>query len=296
MQSTSSRSNKDLIIWSSFIFLMLAWGSSFILMKRGLTAYTPAQVASTRIGTAAIALSFLAIQHFKFIPRHLYFYVFISAMCGIAIPAFMFTIAETHLSSSIAGVLNALTPCMTFIIGVVFFRHSGGHLKIIGLLLGFAGSATLILLNAKGELDLNTWALFVVFATLCYGINLNIVKNYLRDIKPLHLSTVTVALAGIFGLVYMLSTNWYMIYKTAPNGKSAMFAMVTLGLLGTATAQIVFNKMLQLSSAIFASSITYFIPLVAIIWGVLDGEGFNLWQVLGVLMIIGGIIILNKFK
>ena len=275
---------------------MLAWGSSFILMKRGLTAYTPAQVASTRIAVAFLALSFLAVQHFKYIPRHLYFYVFVSAMCGIAIPAFMFTIAETHLNSSIAGVLNALTPCMTFIIGVVFFKHSAGHLKIIGLLLGFAGSATLILVNARGELDLNTWALFVVFATLCYGINLNIVKNYLHDVKPLHLSTVSVAIAGIFGLIYMLSTNWYTIFITAPNGKSAMLAMVTLGLLGTAAAQIVFNRMLQLSSAIFASSITYFIPIVAIIWGVLDGEGFTIWQFLGVLMIIGGIIILNKFK
>ena len=177
-----------------------------------------------------------------------------------------------------------------------FFQNSSSPLKIVGLLLGFAGSATLILVNASGGLDLNTWALFVVVATLCYGINLNIVKNYLQEIKPLHLSTVTVAIAGVFGFIYMLSTNWYYTFTTAPFGKSAMLAMVTLGLLGTAAAQIVFNRMLLMSSAIFASSITYFIPIVAILWGVLDGEGFNFWQFLGLLMIIGGIVILNKFK
>ena len=288
--------NKNLNIWVSFIFLTIAWGSSFILMKRGLMAYTPAQVASTRVGTAMLALIFLAAKHIKYIPRHLYFYVFVSAMCGICVPAFLFTIAETHLNSSIAGVLNALTPCMTFIIGVIFFKKSSGPLQILGLMLGFAGSATLILVNTAGKLDLNTWALFVVVATLCYGVNLNIVKNYLNDIKPLHLSTVTVAIAGVFGMVYMFTTNWYTTFTTVPFGKSAMLAMVTLGLLGTAAAQIVFNRMLQMSSAIFASSITYFIPIVAILWGVLDGEGFNFWQFLGLLMIIGGIVILNKFK
>jgi drug/metabolite transporter (DMT)-like permease len=287
---------QNLVVWSSFLFLTLAWGSSFILVKRGLQAFSPAQVASIRLSVAMLALIGLAVQHVGQIPRARMGYVFLSALLSIFMPAYCFALAQMGISSSIAGVLNALTPSMAFVIGLLFFQQKSNTFKVLGLALGFLGSALLILVNSKGQIALNAYALFVVVATFGYGINVNIVKRYLHDVKPLHLSTVSVAIAGLFAVTYLLSTNWLTILQTAPKGQSAFLAACTLGLLGTAAAQIFFNRMLQLSSAVFASSITYFIPIVAVMWGIWDGEILTFLHLIGIAMIIGGIVILNRFR
>jgi drug/metabolite transporter (DMT)-like permease len=296
VSSSDTKRTGEVGVWIAFFFLTLAWGSSFMLAKRGLMAYSALQVAGLRLSAAMLALIGLAVVHIRHIPLRKLPYVLASATLAVFAPAFLFATAQTGLDSSLAGVLNALTPCMTFVLGIAFFQQPFGWGKMTGLLLGFAGSAVLILVNARGELSVNHFALYVVVATMCYGLNLNLIKHFLGDVRSLHLSTVTVSMAGLMALPFLLSSDWLQVFQQAPQGRPALFASVFLGLLSTAFAIVVFNWMLSRTSAIFASSITYFIPIVAVCWGVLDGEQFSFWHYAGMAAIIGGIIVLNRFK
>ena len=297
---TPSRLSQDksvsLTIWASFFILTLAWGSSFILVKRGLQAFTPWQVASIRMSAAGISLIGFAVFHIKQIPREKLKYIFITSLLSMFIPAYLFCWAQMGISSSVAGVLNSLTPAFTFIAGIAFFKQKSKTLQIVGLLIGFLGSALLILVNAKGTFSLNGYAFLVVLASCCYGFNVNIIKKYLSGINPLYMTTVSVSIAGLLALPYLLTTNWLDIVRDAPKGRESLMAAVTLGVAGTAFAQIVFNRMLQYASAVFASSITYFVPIVAVMWGVLDSEILLFWHYIGMIGIIVGILILNRAK
>ena len=286
----------SLIIWVSFFVLTVSWGSSFILVKRGLQAYSSWQVASIRLSAAFMALGGLAFFHIKQIPKEKLKYIIISGLLGMFIPSYMFSLAQMGISSSVAGVLNALTPAFAFIVGIIFFKQPSKLMQIVGLSIGFIGSALLILVNSKGEFSLNAYAFCIVFATACYGLNVNIVKKYLTGVNPLHITTVSVATAGLLGLAHLLTTNWLEIARNAPKGKESLLAAVVLGLIGTAFSQLVFNKMLRYSTAVFATSITYFIPIVALMWGVWDGETMSFWQYIGMAGIIAGVLILNRFK
>jgi drug/metabolite transporter (DMT)-like permease len=292
----SSTPSVSTLIWLSFFVLTLAWGSSFILVKRGLEAYSSWQVASLRIVSAFAALGVFGAMALRHIPVRKLPIIFVSSMLSMFVPAYLFSAAQIGVSSSVAGVLNALTPVFTFIMGIVFFRQPSKWLQIVGLSLGFVGSALLILRGKQGEFALNGYAFCVVAATVCYGLNVNLVKKYLFDVKPLHYSAVAVSMGGILAAMHFFSTNWHEIYQTAPKGKSAFWAIVTLGVMGTAFSQLIFNMMLQYATAVFASSITYFIPIVAVMWGVWDGEILTLWHFLGMACIIGGILIINKAK
>ena len=283
-------------IWLSFFVLTLAWGSSFILVKRGLQAFTPWQVASIRLAAAFAVMIPFALRYVREIPKAQFPYIILSGLLSMFIPAYLFCAAQMGLSSSIVGVLNALTPAFTFIFGVFLFHQKSKNMQIIGLIIGFIGSAILIIVNAKGQFALNNYAFYVVAATICYGINVNMVKRYLPDVKAIHLTSLAVATSGIFAILYLLSTDWLTVLNTAPKGKESFIAAITLGVMGTAFAQLIFNQMLRYSTAVFASSITYFIPIVAVMWGVWDGEILHLWHYFGIVCIIGGILILNKFR
>jgi drug/metabolite transporter (DMT)-like permease len=282
--------------WISFIVLTIAWGSSFMLVKRGLQSFSPWQVASIRL-TAAMTVFFpFALRYFKEIPKSQLPYIILSGLLSMCIPAFLFCAAQIGLSSSIVSVLNALTPAFTFLVGVFFYHQKSKLMQIVGLTIGFIGSALLIFINAKGEIAINFSAFYVVIATILYGINVNMVKRYLPDVKALHLTSVAVTASGLLTLPYLLSTDWIYVLNNAPKGKESFFAAVALGVISTAFAQFIFNRMLQYSTAVFASSITYFIPIVAVMWGVLDGEVLLPLHFLGMACIIGGILILNKFR
>jgi drug/metabolite transporter (DMT)-like permease len=286
----------SLIIWASFFVLTLAWGSSFILVKRGMQSFSPLQVASIRLSSAFFALGIPAFFHLKHIPKDKLKYIFFISMTGLFIPAYLFCLAQLGISSSMSGVLNALTPVFTFIIGVIFFNQPSKWMQIVGLLIGFLGSALLILVNGKGEVSFNAYGLCVVLATVCYGLNVNIMKKHLTGVNPFYLTTVAVSMAGLLSFIHLLTTNWVEIVQTAPKGKESFLFVVLLGVMGTAFSQLVFNKMLQYATAVFASSITYFVPIVALMWGVWDGEFLSFWQYVGMVTIIVGIVILNKAK
>ena len=298
MKNNTLSQNSGLIIWLSFFLLTLAWGSSFILVKRALAGgFTPFEVASMRMVAAMSVLIVPAIASLPKVPRNKLPYMAVSGLISMLIPAFLFCTAQVHINSSVASILNALTPAFTFIVGIVAFQQPLKRMQVVGLLVGFIGTAMLILVNPKGELSINHYAFLILLATLLYGTNVNLVKNKLSGIKPSHISSLAVSASGIAAVGYLLfSGSIPHIYSNSITHPWALGAMLLLGAMGTAFATLIFNYMLTHTTSVFASSITYFIPIVGVMWGVWDGEVLVLQHYLGMLFIIGGVLILNKSK
>ena len=287
---------QSLIAWIYFIFLSLIWGSSFILMKRGLEVFSAWQVAALRMISAAVVMSFWAVRSFKNVPIKKMPIAFVGGLFSSFIPAFLFCAAQQGINSSTAGILNALTPSFTVLIGFLFFQQSINLHLIIGLGIGLVGTLILILINPKGEIDLNLYALLVVLATICYGLNLNWVRKHIGDTKPLDFTVVALTFSGVLATFVMLSTDLEHFTEGISTQPKAFASVMILGILGTALAQVALNRLINIAGVVFASANTYAIPIVAIFWGVYDGETLLVWHFLGMLLIFISIGILNKKK
>lgn len=287
----------SILAWVILIFLASVWGSSFILIKKGLQAFSPLQVASIRVTSAAIVMIVIVTFSYKIFSLEKWKELTLSGLLGIFVPAFLFAFAQTHLESAITGTLNALTPLFTLIIGVLFFKQQTTWLKNIGVLIGFIGAVSLILLSSKNNhLDINIYALLVILATVMYGTNINFVKIYLSDIKPLQISVVSVLLLTPWAFSGVLLSDVSTSYQEQEGSFWALMAILTLGIVSTGIATIFFNKLIQISSAIFTSSVTYFIPIIAVIWGVVDGEQLYFMHYLSMGIIIVGVWLVNMRK
>lgn len=285
-----------LLSWSYFLFLSFVWGSSFILMKKALIAFTAFQVASLRLITAFSIMAGFAFFHVRNIPTNKFRYILPCSLLSMFIPSYLFCFAQQKgLDSSVAGILNALTPLFTFLIGVFAFRQKVLVNKIIGLIIGLAGTFFLVLINSKGKTEINYNAFFVMATAICYGMNINLVKQYLSDIDPLHLTTVAVSISGLIALpVLFLSSSFPDLIHSVATQKIPFCSVLILGVLGTAFTQLALNRLIKLTSPVFASSNTYVIPVVAVLWGVGDGETLLAWHYVGIALIISGAFILNK--
>lgn len=282
--------------WLLLALLALVWGSSFILIKKGLTVYGPGEVGAIRIFSAALFLMPITLHKLKTISRKDKLLLFFSGLLGSFIPAFLFALAQTRLDSSLTGILNALTPLFVLMVGAAFFQQSIKRKESIGLIIGLLGTIVLIVLGNEGSIGkVNFYALFVVGATLCYGINLNIIKKYLAGIKPLMITSISLLLVSpLAGIYLFFMTDFVDKVQYAENAMSALSYLLILGIVGTALALILFNKLVQITSPVFTSFVTYLIPVVAVIWGVLDGEVLVWGHLLGMLSIIGGVYIANR--
>lgn len=289
--------NAGAMAWSLLILLTLIWGSSFILIKKALLVYGPGEVGALRIVTAGLALTPVALKKLgRLQRRHLGLLVLIGFV-GSFIPAFLFAKAQTQLASSITGILNALTPMFVVIMGALFFRQKFTRRNTIGLVVSFAGSVMLVLAGSGGEIgEINYYALFVVAATICYGVNLNVIKTYLADLKPLTITSVSLLLVLPLALGYLFSFSSFSTQLSRPGSGAALLYVSILGVLGTSFALILFNKLVQLTNPMFTSFVTYLIPMVAVIWGVLDGESLYLEHYAGMIAIIAGVYIANHRK
>lgn len=279
------------------LFLSVIWGSSFILIKKGLLAYTPLQVGTLRIIFACIVLLPIALKNVKGTIRIHWKKFLVLGLISNLIPAILFASAETEMSSSLAGMLNALTPVWTIIIGVLFYKSKINLPVFIGLLIGFAGSVILSFVGGAGELGtFNYYALFVILATLLYGISGNMIKGYVKTFDPVVLVSLTTLTIGPLSLVLLLTTDFTTRVVSHPDALFSLISIFVLGAFGTALALAVFNKLIKTTSAVFASSVTYLIPIAAIGWGIIDGEILFPLHFVGMGLIIIGVFILNKYK
>ena len=282
--------------WLLLIILTLIWGSSFILIKRGLDVFDAGEVGALRMFAASLVLSPLAIKHFKSFSLQQYFYLFIVGFIGSFVPAFLFAKAETGLGSAMAGVLNALTPMFVVIVGSIFFSQRIGTRTITGLFIGFAGTAILMFAGSDGALsNLNYFGLYIVVATIMYGTNVNIIKYKLHGVKAIPLTSMAFTLILPFATYYLFFASDF-VYKvtTVPGAWTSVLYVGILGVFGTAMAMVLFNKLIQFVSPIFASSVTYLIPIVAVAWGLLDSEVLLTQHYVGMIIILAGVYITNR--
>ena len=280
-----------------FITLSLVWGSSYILIKRGLDAYDPGQVGALRIVFSFIFMLPWALRGLKGIPKKNLKFLVIVGVAGNLLPAFLFAKAETQLASSITGVLSGLTPLFTFLIGLFVFKSTINLGQAIGLVLGFVGTLSLSFIGEDGGLEgMNVYALLVLAATLFYAISTNVIKVYLSGIRPMHITAVAMLMIGPLATVYLFSTDF--IDRTASHHLAlpSLGYIAILGIVGTAIALALFNKLIQLTSAVYASSVTYLITVVAVVWGLLDGEKIYMLHYLGMGIILLGIFLVNHYR
>jgi drug/metabolite transporter (DMT)-like permease len=280
--------------WGLLILLSLIWGSSFILIKRGLEIFSPGEVGAYRIVAAAIFLLPLSIPRVKNLSRKQILNLLIVGLVGSFIPAFLFAKAQTQLSSSLTGVLNALTPLFVVVIGALFFSSKITIRNGIGLGIAFIGVLVLVTVKEGAEFgafdDINAYALFVILACVCYGFNLNLVKYRFEKLKPLEITTISLLAVLPLALIYLMAgTNFSHKVVHVKGAMEALGYLTLLGVFGTALALILFNIMVKKVSPIFASSVTYLIPIVAIFWGILDGEVLQFGHYIGIAAVILGV-------
>ncbi len=283
--------------WIIFLLLSLIWGSSFILMKQGLKGLSAFEVASLRMLSAGIALLPIALKHFRKIPKNKLGYVFLSGVLGSLLPAYLFCFAEIELESSLAGVLNSLTPIFVVITGALFFKQKAETLKIIGILISLLGSA-LLFFTPTGPIGMQQlgYGMLVVIATMCYALNVYLVASQLQKIPSLHIAAVALLVNALPALVILLFTGYFAHDFSVDKILYSSLAACVLGVFGTALASIMFYMLIKRSGPVFSSLITYAIPVVAILWGVYFGEETGIYQIMGLLVLLTGVYLVIKRK
>ncbi len=285
------------LAWFLLIVLSLIWGSSFILMKRGLEVFSSGQVAALRMGIAFVVLAPFLIRHYKVNLRKYLKGLLGMGIFGSLLPAFLFTEAETAISSSLAGMLNALTPLFTVMLGVFFFGAKSGTRQVLGITLGFGGAVLLLSFAGGNSVSSDVrYSLLVVLATLFYAISVNMIRKYLTGLNAITATVWAFMFIGPVALAYLFSTDIIIVMTTKPGAWNSLMYVAILAVFGTALSVILFNILVRISDAVFASSCTYLIPIVAILWGLFDAEPVHVMQLLAITIILGGIWLINKKK
>ncbi len=284
--------------WIYLILLSIVWGSSFILIKKGLIGLTPLQLGSFRIIFASLFLIIVGFRSLFKIKREQWKLIVLTGFLGSFFPAYLFAFAETEIDSAVASILNATTPLMTLIFGVIFFRIVFTQNKITGVVLGLTGTLGLIFTGASVNPDQDYfYSGLVVIASGCYAVNVNIIKRYMHDISALGIAAgnFLVLLLPALAVLYFTDFRFSDLTQTPEPSLSLTYVLI-LGIIGTGVALIIFNKLIQISDPVFSSSVTYTIPVIGLIWGLLDGEVFTLLQLLSTLVILIGVFIVNRSK
>lgn len=280
--------------WIILFFLSLIWGSSFILIKKGLVGLTPFQLGSLRMIFAAVFLLAIGFKSLKNIKQHQWKYIAVTAMMGTFFPAFLFSIAQTQIDSSISAVLNSLTPLAALVLGALVFGLNFQRRQIFGVTIGLLGSVLLILSGAVNHPGQNYWyATLAVAGAICYAVNVNLIKKYLSDVNPLSITVGNFAVLLVPALIILFTTDFHEVAHL-PNVTTSMLFVSILAVFGTCVANVLYFKLIQISSPIFASSVTYMLPIVACFWGILDGESLTLVQALGAFIVLIGIYLSAK--
>ena len=290
---------KDNTKAESIILLMvlsLIWGTSFILIKQGLKVFAPDEVAALRVTAASLFLLPVALVKLRELQKSDYPNLLVSGLLGILVPAFLFAYAQTKLDSSVAGILNTLSPLWTMILGALFFGQRFKGYAVIGIVIGFAGTIVLALSRTGGTLGgFNAYALFIVLACAFYGANLNWVKFKILNVPPLTITSVSLLLIGPIAILYLFGISDFTTKLNHAEGAWKAFGfIVLLGCMSTSIATALFNKLIKISTPLFASSVTYIMPIVAVMWGVLDGERLILGHFIGMACILSGVYLANR--
>jgi drug/metabolite transporter (DMT)-like permease len=282
--------------WLYLAILSLVWGSSFILIKKALVGLSPLQLGALRTIFASLFLFAIGFNKLRHIKKQAWKWISISAFLGTFIPAFLFAFAETEIDSAIASILNSTTPIMTLLLGALLFSIGFSRNQLLGVAIGLAGSFMLIWSGSEVNPNQNYWyTALVLCASVCYAFNVNIIKRHLQQVPALAITVGHFAIIFIPALVVLFFSGFFSdVTLQSPQLIPALGYLVILAVLGTGLAKVLFNTLVQLSTPVFASSVTYTIPIIALVWGMLDGEQFTLLQLGATAVILLGVLLTNK--
>lgn len=281
--------------WVVLLLLALIWGASFLFIKRSVAIFSPIQMAMWRMVLAWAVYLPIAALFWSKIDWRRWRALLVVAFCGSAIPNFLFAVAQQHVSSSLAGVLNALTPLFTLILGVAFFQMVFSRNKVLGVALGLAGAGMLIFFNSSSAVSGNWfYAILCAGATVCYAINANTVNRHLRDQHPAAIASAAFMITGGLFLLGLWWSGGWQVAQAHPGGWHGLGYIAYLSVMGTVGGSILYFWLLQRTSAIFATSVTYLLPITALTLGALDGEAVGLTDVAGTGVILAGVYLARK--
>ncbi|WP_114901478.1 DMT family transporter [Kordia sp. SMS9] len=283
--------------WIYLSLLSIIWGSSFILIEQAIKGLDFVQVGALRICVTAVFLFPIGLKKVKAIQRSQWKWIFWTAMAGSLFPVFLFALAQEQLDSAVTSMLNSLTPLNTIVFGSLLFGVAVSKRQIYGVLIGLIGALVLIIAGANFNESQNYWySAFVFLATIGYGLNVNIIKKYLNDVNAMAIVTGNFVIIIIPAFIILAFTGFFNDILKNEAMQVALGYVVVLSLFGTAIAKVIYSRLVQISSPVFASSVTYTMPIVAIFWGILAGEKLSFYQILGGFVILLGVYLVNKRK
>lgn len=283
--------------WFYLGILAMVWGSSFILMKKALVGVTPIQLGALRMLISAVFLFLIGFKSIKKIQKRHWKYVFFTAFLGTFFPVFLFAYAVKGIDSSIVSILNSLTPFNTLLFGAWVFGFRFKRGQLIGVFIGLIGTVILILNGAELHPNQNySSAILIIIASVGYAFNVNMVKKYLHDLSALSIVVGNFLILFLPALIVLAATGFFTDYEYKPAQVQSLGYLTILAVLGTGIAKVLYNKMVHLANPLFASSVTYLIPIVAVMWGLLDGERLSLVQLFAGCIILVGVYLSNKAK
>jgi drug/metabolite transporter (DMT)-like permease len=296
MSSTNTALKPTPIHWAVLIALSIIWGFSFILIKRALVSFSPMQVAELRMGMSGTIFLPYFLYRFKHIDWSRLKYFLIVGFCGSGLPAICFAMAQQHISSSVAGILNSLAPLFTLLFGILLFKQAYVPSRLIGVILGFVGAFMLMLLKSGSAQDGNQWyGILCVIGTMMYGINSNTVGRFFKGVNPIDISAVSYVIVGLpFAALLFLTTDFVSVMQTKPEAWTSLGYMTILAVVGTVIANAIFISLIQKTSALFGAMVTYLMPFMAIFIGFLDHENIGIYHFLSMATILVGVYITNR--
>lgn len=280
--------------WLLFGLLALTWGSSFILMKRGLQSFSYWQIGYLRIASAWIFTIFIAYRYWRKWRGKNWWALLGVGLFGNGIPYLLFPLAVNHLDSSLVGVLNSLVPLFTLLIGLLWFGIRVPWLSALGIALGFAGAFWLLAPGLQLQNKSLYYGLFPILATLCYAISINLINGKLKEERPMAITLYSLSTVGPVCLFLLLRTDFVAVMQDDSRAWLNAFYVILLGVMGSSLAILIFNYLIKGTSPLFAASVTYAIPIVALLWGLFDGESVGLHHLGGMMAILAGVYLVNR--
>jgi len=283
--------SSNYLAWAIWIFLSIVWGSSFILIKKALVDLTYMQVAMVRIFVAFLALLPFMITRMKKVKRENWKFLALVGIFGNGIPAILYSMAQTKVLSASAGILNALTPIFTIILSIIIFRQKFISSQFWGTIIGFLG-ASLLFIDGWNFSAFNSYALLIVIATICYGMSVNLVGHSIKDTPPITIAACSFIVIGPLSTIGVMTVDvdvWL-------NAQFSVFCVVVLALLSTFIATIIFYRLVHMTNPLFASSVSYFAPVIALLWGLMDGEALYLKHLLALILVLFGVYMIRRGK
>ena len=282
--------------WLYLFLLSLIWGSSYILIKRGLVGLSPIELGSARIVISTLFLLILGFKSLKGLSRYQWKWLIITGFLGTFFPSFFFAFAQRYIDSSVAAILNSLTPIFTVLVGITFFATRMLERQFLGVLLGFIGSLGLVLGGAQINPDQPVGhVLLIISASMCYAINIHFLKHKLSEVSPMAMTLGNFIAILPPALILLFISDFFSLQNLQKSQviKSLGFVAI-LAFFGTAIAKVMFNRFVKIASTVFVSSVTYTLPIVALFWGTLDGEKMSTFQLIGAAVILIGVSLTHK--